>query len=316
MKLLFELLLIAAVTSISLSPESAQAQADAASKEKARKVFVENSPKIFGLKSLVQVEIVMEGRQAGNSDSNTFSIATAISDNILLCSYRSIKPSPNISRLRRAQLGNVKINTEVKEIKVVDESGEEFDARLVLHDEDLDLAFVAIDKKAENYDSWSCQPVDISQDVELEHLDDIAFLGRSETLRMQPSVRIDQIHTIIPRPRRHYITSSPVLSGAAFSVDGKFVGLGTRKKSSSGSEYTAVLPSKYIRTFLPQAIEQAEKAASEAAEEEDGDSDDGTDEKSDDDKEENEGETDSSEKASSEAGDATSEPKQEESGGE
>lgn len=245
-------------------------------KAAARKVLETNNSKVFGVKSLVKLEASFQGKQVINREMPAFGIGTVIADGILVVSYRTIKPkaSANVQGLAQAQSRGISVETEVKEIKLISESGEEFDANLVLHDADLDLAFVALDRKSENADSWSCDPVNIEDDVELAHLDDVVFLSRAgESMRFQTSIRVGQVNTIIKRPRKLYSVNSLVLGGASFNLDGKYVGMGIRKTSGTGSEFSAVLPAKYIRKLLPQAIEkaktvEAEKEANVDAEEE------------------------------------------------
>ncbi len=241
--------------------------AQSESKTAARKVFETNEGKVFGIKALVKLDASMQGKQVINRELPAYGIGTVIAKDLLVASYRTIKPRPNIQGLGRAQAQGLKINTEVKEIKLIDGSGEEFDAKLVLHDEDLDLAFVALDRNGENAESWACEPVNISEDIELSHLDDAVFLSRAgESMRFQPSVRLGQVTTILKRPRKLYAMNTLVLGGAAFNIQGEYVGIGIRKKSGSGGEFSAILPSKYIRKLVPQAIEKANSVDSEAEE--------------------------------------------------
>ena len=258
--LLSLLLILAPITTVgqttSERPDSTKAAA--------RKVFEANHDKVYGVKTLTKMEIEMQGRQVPGREIPAYGIGTVIAEDMLVASYRAIKPSPNLQRLSQAQAQSISISTEVKEIKLVDSSGEEFDAKLVLHDEDLDLAFIAVDKKGENADSWSCSPINIDEDVELQHLDEAVFLSRAnESLRFQPSIRLGQVTTVIKRPRKLYSTDSMILSGAAFNLDGQYVGMGIRKKSGSGVEFSVILPAKYIRKLLPQAIEKANSMESD-----------------------------------------------------
>ena len=237
------------------------------SKEAARQIFEGNSGKVFGLKALVQISASMQGKQAMSRETSVYANGTVIEDGILLASYRSIRPNATAS-VRGAAPG-LAIKTEVKEIQLVDESGEEFDAKLVLHDEDLDIAFIALDRDSENAGDWSADKIDISQDIELTHLDEVVIVNRSNAqMKFQPTVRMGQVNTIIPRPRRLYSVAGLPLSGAVFNLDGQFVGLSVRKTTGSGGEFSAVLPAKYIRKLLPQAIE---KAANMEDEDESGD---------------------------------------------
>lgn len=257
-QILFSLVLIFCLSGTGFVSEASAQSEDI--KIAARKVLDTNQPMVFGIKSMVNVEATMQGKEVLNREMPAYGVGTVIADGMLVASYRTIKPKAgsSVPGLARARAQGLKLNTEVKEVKLVDESGEEFAAKLVLHDEDLDLAFIALDRKGDNAGSWSCQPVDISSDAELDHLDDVVYLSRAgESMRFQPSVRVGQVHTVIKLPRQLYATSSPVISGASFNTQGQFVGLGIRKASDAGGEFTAVLPAKYIRKLLPQAIEKA-----------------------------------------------------------
>lgn len=255
------LLSLSLIACLSCTCFKSQAQAQTVdTKVAARKVLDTNQPMVFSIKSMVNIEATMKGKQVLNREMPAYGTGTVISDGMLVTSYRTVKPNAgsSIPGLERLKAQGLKLVTEVKEVKLIDESGEEFAAKLVLHDEDLDLAFIALDRSSDNAGSWSCQPVDISSDTELAHLDDVVYLSRAgESMRFQPSIRVGEVHTIIKRPRQLYATSSLVAGGAAFSADGKFVGIGIRKASDAGGQFSAVLPAKYIRKLLPQAIEKA-----------------------------------------------------------
>jgi len=133
--------------------------------------------------------------------------------------------------------------------------------------------FVALDRTADNADDWSGTPVDISKDAELQYLDSAIIMSRAgESKRFQPTVRLGDVNTIIPRPRRMYSCSGLTPSSAVFNLDGGFVGLSVRKRPASGAVYSAVLPSKYIRKLLPQAIEKAAEMEAETDQDEEADS--------------------------------------------
>ena len=150
-------------------------------------------------------------------------------------------------------------------MKLVDGSGEEFDAKLVLHDEDLGIAFVALDRQSDNADAWSDEPIDIAEDIEITHLDEVVIISRtSEAMRFQPAVKIGEVSTVVRRPRLLYSVGSLSSGSAVFHLDGQFVGLSIRKLSSDG-DFRAVLPAKYIRKLLPQAIEKTANTAEDVA---------------------------------------------------
>ena len=238
-------------------------------KTSARNVLTASGPKVYGVKSLVKIDASMNGKQVLDQEAPGFGMGIVISDGMLVTSYRSIKPNPATnSALTRARARGMVIETEVTEISLLDESGEEFDAKLVLHDDDLDLAFIAIDRTSENASSWSCEPAKVNESAELNHLDDIILLSRlGESMRFQPSIRTAQIHTILKRPRKFYISDKQIAGSASFNSAGEFVGLCIRKPNS-GRELGVIIPAKDIMKLLPQAITKAKSMEAAAAEEE------------------------------------------------
>lgn len=238
-------------------------------KASARNVLKVNGSKVYGVKSLVKIDASMNGKQVVDQESPGFGMGIVISDGMLVTSYRSIKPSPTTNTaLTRARARGMTIETEVTAISLLDESGEEFDAKLVLHDDDLDLAFIAIDRTSENASSWSCEPAKVNENAELDYLDDIIFLSRlGENVRFQPSLRTAQIHTILKRPRKFYISDKQIAGSATFNSAGEFIGLCIRKPNS-GRELGVIIPAKDIMKLLPQAITKAKSMESDADAEE------------------------------------------------
>jgi len=242
---------------------------DAVTRNKAREVFEANSGKIFVVKALVNVELSSNGAQAASREATVWTNGPVVSDGMVLIAYSGIKPQLPASIRQRG----VEVKSNAVTVQLVNESGEEFDGRLVLHDEELDIAFVALDRTADNADDWSGTPVDISKDAELQYLDSAIIMSRAgESKRFQPTVRLGDVNTIIPRPRRMYSCSGLTPSSAVFNLDGGFVGLSVRKRPASGAVYSAVLPSKYIRKLLPQAIEKAAEMEAETDQDEEADS--------------------------------------------
>lgn len=240
---------------------------DATDRSKARKVFEVNSSNIYVVKALVDVEISSNGTQAGNREVTVWSNGPVVADGIVLIAYSGIKPALPANIRRRG----VEMKTTPVKVQLVNQSGEEFDGRLVLHDEDLDIAFIALDRTADNASDWTGEAIDISKDPEFQHLDAAVIMSRDgEAKRFQSTVRLGDVNTIIPRPRRMYSCGGLTTSSSVFNLDGDFVGLSVRKTPASGTAFSAVLPSKYIRKLLPQAIEKAaeEKSTDEVDEEE------------------------------------------------
>ena len=99
-------------------------------------------------------------------------------------------------------------------------------------------------------------------------MDDIILLSRlGESVRFQPSIRTAQIHTILKRPRKFYISDKLIPGSATFNSAGEFIGLCIRKPNS-GRELGVIIPAKDIMKLLPQAITKAKSMESDADAEE------------------------------------------------
>lgn len=243
-----------AIAGLSLSA-IVTAQAD--SKEAARKVFADNAPSVLGIRGLLKIEASMNGQPAGNQEKQLTSNGVVVADGLVAVAYRTIKPDLAASVGKRPGL---KIESDLAELKLLDSSGEEYDAKLVLHDEDLGLAFVAIDPKGDNAKDFKVKAVDISKDVEVKHLDELVGIGRlSEKMRSEGRVTLGSVSAIVKRPRTLYIVQGVAMSNPIFTQAGEFVGLTVALKNSGGTPI--LLPAKYLRKVLDQAkAKQAELA--------------------------------------------------------
>lgn len=131
---------------------------------------------------------------------------------------------------------SVDIKTELSALKVIGADGEEFDAKLVLHDEDLGVAFVAIDPKGDNAKDFKAKPIDISKDITVKHLDKLVSIGRmSEALRSQAQVTIGTVAAIVSKPRSLYLCQGLAMSTPVFTSTGDFVELNVAIKSYTGN---------------------------------------------------------------------------------
>ena len=243
-----------AIAGLSLSA-IVTAQAD--SKEAARKVFADNAPSVLGIRGLLKLEISMNGKPGGNQEKALTSNGVVVAEGLVAVAYRTIQPNLAASMASRPGL---KIESDLAELKLLDSSGEEYDAKLVLHDEDLGLAFVAIDPKGDNAKDFKFKAVDISKDVEVKHLDELVGIGRlSEEMRSEGRVSLGSVSAIVKRPRTLYIVQGVAMSNPIFTQAGEFVGLTVALKNSGAMPI--VMPAKYLRKVLDQAkAKQAELA--------------------------------------------------------
>lgn len=232
----------------------------------AREVFGANAPSVFGIRGLLKISATMNGQPMGGQEKSLWSNGTVIGDGLLVAAYQSLKPDVSASVGNRPGL---KIETELSELKLIDEGGEEFDAKLVLHDEALGLAFIAIDPAGEKAGEFKAKALDVSQDVDVRHLDELIGIGRlPENMRFQAQVRTGQVTAIVERPRKLINVAQMTPSTPVFTQDGSVVGFVVVPKAREGSPAVPVLlPSKYVRDLLVQAKEKQTGLSAEPADE-------------------------------------------------
>ena len=152
----------------------------------------------------------------------------------------------------------LEIETELSELKLIDESGEEFDAKLVLHDEVLGVAFIAIDPSGENAGSFPSKALDLSKDPEVQHLESLISIGRMpENLRFQGQVKTGEVTAMVARPRKLIHVSDVSPSTPVFTQTGDLLGFVVVPQTKEGeAPVPLVLPTKYVRDLVAQAKEK------------------------------------------------------------
>ena len=228
-------------------------------KEAARAVHENSNDKIVGIKGLLKIDVTMNGQPAQNQESPVWGNGTMIGEGLAVTGYSTLVPDVSAQAPGGTLPPGIEIKTDLNEVKFVDSSGEEYDAKLILHDEDLDLAFLAIDPKSDNADAWEIGAVDISSDPEAGLLDDVITLSRhSATLRFASAVKTGTVNAVIKRPRVMYAVDGIKPGAPAFTTDGAFLGMVVLRKSADNKQQAVpvVLPAKYLRKLVPQAEEK------------------------------------------------------------
>lgn len=167
--------------------------------------------------------------------------------------------------------------SEAEDIKIIiGEDSEEYEAKLVARDSDLDLAWVQItDTKGKSF-----AYVDFNDAVTLEVGDTYYSITRmGERFDRVPVVTSSSVTAVLESPRPLLVGSSTMSwGGPIFNADGKVAGFlitqppepgeeGPTSLESLGNIASFILPAKKVASALVQAREIAKKQAAEAPEE-------------------------------------------------
>jgi len=213
-----------------------------------REIYNANKGAVYGVKAILKITATING-QLQKQEAKIWSNATCISERLLVASHSSI--SPNLG----GAIPNANITKEIEDLKIVNEAGIEFDAKLVLHDEDLGLAFIALDPKGKNAANWKSSIIDISKDIPLKHLDETVNISRyAAHFNYQSAATIGSVSAIIEKPRKFYQIINASMSAPSFNTEGHFVGITSTKEAAVGKAPTPVtIPAKYIRKLAARA---------------------------------------------------------------
>jgi serine protease Do len=127
------------------------------------------------------------------------------------------------------------VNSEPTDVKIRIADGRELPAKIVLRDEDLDLAFLMPTTKLDK----PLVAINLSEATKPALLDEVVVLSRLGRVGgWVPSASLHNISAIIDKPRTFFVTEANGSGGAmgtpAFNPNGKVVGLLTLRSIDAG----------------------------------------------------------------------------------
>ena len=213
--------LLTAITFLVLRvPAFAEDAADAG-----RRVLSKNQDAVVTVKLVVAYSVSYGGRDQ-QSESKTEAVGTVIDPSgLTVISLTAIDPSAMMKSRMRNQQADLKIESEVKDVKIVLADGTELAAEVALRDKDLDVVFLRpTDKPAKPFAA-----IDLNKAAKPQVLDQVICLNRlGKVANRVASVSIERVDALVERPRPFYVlgvggssgVGSPVfaLSGASLGI--------------------------------------------------------------------------------------------------
>lgn len=233
----------------------------------ARKALQNYDKAIISLSAVIKIE-VKGAETSGSPEQKTHTIATIIDPSgLAVAPLANWAPSFHTSRGGRT----IEVESLVQEAKYRLCDGTEVQARLVLKDEDLDLAFLAplepLDKATQA--KIACVPLNESV-AQPEMLDPTVLITRTgEDLNYIPTMVLGRIVSLVSTPRTCYVSSNGGLGVPVFNKEGKLLGMICRCVKAEGGDGTSrsgllsqlILPVADIAKLVPQAKEEVKKLA-------------------------------------------------------
>lgn len=206
--------------------------------EAGRRILKTHADAVISVKMVVHISLGFGGRDQENE--STMEAVGVIVDpsGLTLISLATIDPSAMIrGQMRGRAPAEFKVDSRVKDAKIVLADGTELAAQIVLRDKDLDMAFLRpTDKPA--------QPlpyINLAQAGQPQVLDNVICLNRlGKIVNRVVAVSIERIDALVERPRPFYILSPGGSSGVGspvFGVDGRPLGVVLMRSSTTEVDF-------------------------------------------------------------------------------
>jgi len=196
---------------------------------KGRAVLEANKGAVVTVQLVIKQKVSFPGMPSQDSESASEATGTVIApDGLTVVSLSQTDPTSLLETMMAGtpRAGEVKMETEVRDVKILLADGSEVPSEVILRDKDLDMAFVRPLEKQDDDFSF----VDITNSANPQYLDQVISLNRmGKVAGRAHSASVERIDAIVQKPRTFYIPgkdpTNTALGSPAFTVDGKFIGV-------------------------------------------------------------------------------------------
>jgi len=268
--------LLIACTCVCLTAGALMAQEDAAA---ARKTLQTYEKGVITLSAVLKFELKAAGASMPNLERKTACLAAIIdTDGLAVTALRNINPRGQA----QAQGRRIELESHVQEVKYRLADGTELPARVVLKDEDLDLAFLAPLEPLDEQTKAKIAAVPLDDEAPPpETLDAIIMIGRAgEDLNFAATLQLGHIAATISQPRTCYLGTIGMSGALVFNSQGKLLGIfcqcvsggdGSGDTIQQLASKNLILPAAELARLVPQAKEEIGRDAEKKSDDESND---------------------------------------------
>jgi Trypsin-like peptidase domain len=265
-------LAIVAATTIAMTSVAAQAGQD--DRAAAREIVKRWQGAIVNVRVTLKMRISVGGREMQSMDESVETVGTVIDPSgLTVLSLGALNPGSMMNRLMGSS-GNgqdrMEFGSEPSDVKLRLPDGRELTAKIVLRDEDLDLAFLRPTVKPDK----PLVAINLTDEGRPSLLDPVVILSRLGRVGgWTPAASLQTIGAIIEKPRTFYVIETGGTGGVgtpAFTPAGKVVGLLTMRSVQAGKPgmfsmvggteglglLPVILPAADVREIAQQAPEK------------------------------------------------------------
>ncbi|HWQ92298.1 MAG TPA: serine protease [Clostridia bacterium] len=231
--------------------------------EKGRPIWKQHQGAVVTVQIVVKSKLSMSGRAAQANETRQNLTGTIVDPSgLTVLSLSTLDPGAMVQSMMS---DDIKMETEISDVKILLEDGAEVAAEVVLRDRDLDLGFVR--PKASD---TKFQALDLANAGKAEVLDQVISLNRlGNAAGRAYSASVERISAIVQRPRLFYIPDANMtttsLGSPAFTLDGKVLGVFVMRtlkgRGTSGGMFSTqtdnvtgiIVPAEYVLKAAKQA---------------------------------------------------------------
>jgi hypothetical protein len=223
--------LCAAVVSVPAAAQDSRAAA--------REVVKKWQGAVVNVRVVLKMRMSMGGREMQASDDPVDTVGTVIDPSgLTVLSLGALNPGALMSKIMGSSGGSsnepsVEITSEPTDVKIRLPDGQELSARIVLRDEDLDLAFLRPIRKPDK----PLVAIDLKNAATPGLLDQVLVLTRLGRVGgWTAGASLHDVSAIIQKPRTFYVLGENMsgMGTPAFTADGRVVGLLTLRQIEAG----------------------------------------------------------------------------------
>jgi S1-C subfamily serine protease len=228
----------------------------------ARDVVKKWEAAVVNVRVVLKTRMAMGGREMQSTDDSIDAVGTVIDPSgLTVLSLGSLNPGAVMNRIMSstgASENRMEITSEPTDLKIRLADGRELPARIVLRDEDLDLAFIRPTTKPAS----ALVAINLSDSAKPQLLDEVLVLSRLGRVGgWTAGGAIQQVGAIIERPRTFFVLAGTTggVGTPAFALNGKVIGLLTVRQVDAGrSTMFAMMGGSEALGILPVILPAAD----------------------------------------------------------
>jgi len=263
---------LAAVLVLTLVAGAGQASAQD-ERAAAREIVKKWQNAIVTVRVVLKMRVSVGGREMQSMDESVETVGTVIDPSgLTVLSLGALNPGAMMNKMMGggSSQERMEFGSEPSDVKLRLSDGKELPARIVLRDEDLDLAFLRPTTKPDK----PLVAINLADEGKPAILDPVVVLNRLGRVGgWAPAASLQTIGAIIEKPRTFYVIetgSSGGMGTPAFTSSGKVVGLLTMRSVQTGKPgmfsmvggseglglLPVILPAADVRDIAQQAPEK------------------------------------------------------------